>query len=65
MEQKITIQITDESARRLEIFIQGFMPAHKFQPPHAALEIKAFNELYKQLREALDFADVASKSQLK
>ena len=65
MEKKITIQLTDESARRLEIFLQGFMPTHKFQAPYAGLEIKAFDELYKQLREALDFADVASKSEPK
>lgn len=53
MEQRIEIRLNEENARHLERFLQGFVSTHKFQPPYAGSEIKAFNELYSEIRKAL------------
>ena len=56
MEKTITILLSEENAKHLESFLQGFMATHKFQPPNAGNEIRAFNQLYTRLREGLDAA---------
>jgi hypothetical protein len=53
MEKAIEIRLNEESVRHLERFLQGFLPTHKFQPPYAGSEIKAFDELYAEIRKAL------------
>lgn len=58
MEDKlISIYLTEENAKHIEDFLQGFMPTHKFPPPSGSLQMKALNDLYKTLRAALDAAD--------
>lgn len=56
MEKAIDIRINEENARHLERFLQGFTSTNKFQPPYASSEIKAFNELYAEIRKALGHA---------
>jgi hypothetical protein len=53
MERAIEIRLNEEYARHLERFLQGFTSKHEFQPPYASSEIKAFNELYAEIRKAL------------
>ena len=53
MEKAIEIRLNEENARPLERFLQGFISTHKFQSPYAGSEIKAFNELYAEIRKAL------------
>ena len=53
MEKTIELRLQEENARHLERFLQGFVSTNKFQPPYAGSEIKAFNELYAEMRRAL------------
>ena len=50
----ITIHISKENAIRLESFLQDIMPTHKFPFPNGGLQMKAANDLYTKLKEALD-----------
>ena len=61
MEKTIEIRLQDENARHLERFLQGLLQTYKFQPPYAGSEIKAFNELYAEIRRALDHATDPAK----
>jgi hypothetical protein len=53
MEKAFVIRLHEENARHLERFLQGFISTHRFEPPYAGSEIKAFNELYDEIRKAL------------
>ena len=61
MENSIELRLNEENARHLERFLQGFLSTHEFQPPYAGSEIKAFNELYSEIRKALGHASVQVK----
>jgi len=61
MEKTIEIRLQDENARHLERFLQNFVSTNKFQPPYAGSEIKAFKELYSEIRKALDHASDQEK----
>jgi hypothetical protein len=61
MERAIEIRLNEENARHLERFLQGFTSTHKFQPPYASSEIKAFNELYAEIRKALGHSSDPAK----
>ena len=61
MEKTIEIRLQDENARHLERFLQGFVSTNKFQPPYAGSEIKAFNELYAEIRRALGHSSDQAK----
>jgi hypothetical protein len=61
MEKTIEIRLQDENARHIERFLQGFLATHKFQPPYAGSEIKAFDELYAEIRKGLDHVSVPAK----
>lgn len=52
----ITIELTEENARVLEIFLQDFMRPTKLRPPNADVEINAFSELYDKLLKAFNEA---------
>lgn len=54
--ETITIQLSKDDAAHLENFLQAFMPSYSFNPPYGALQIKAFDHLYAELRKALDAA---------
>ena len=61
MEKAIEIRLNEEYARHLERFLQGFLSTNKFQPPYAGSEIKAFKELYSEIRKALDHSSDKAK----
>jgi hypothetical protein len=61
MEKAIEIRLNEEYARHLERFLQGFTSTHEFQPPYASSEIKAFNELYSEIRKALGHSSDKAK----
>jgi hypothetical protein len=55
--ETITIRLSKDDAAHLENFLQGFMPTYAFKPPNGALQMKAFDHLYTELRKALDAAN--------
>jgi hypothetical protein len=61
MEKTIEIRLHDENARHLERFLQAFVSTNNFQPPYAGSEIKAFNELYAEIRKALGHSSDEAK----
>lgn len=61
MEKTIEIRLQEGNARHLERFLQGFVSTNKFQPPYADSEIKAFNELYAEMRRALGHSSDQAK----
>jgi hypothetical protein len=62
MENSIELRLNEGNARQLERFLQGFLSTHKFQPPYAGSEIKAFNELYSEIRKVLGHASDQEKN---
>jgi len=61
MENSIELRLNEGDARQLERFLQGFLSTHKFEPPYAGSEFKAFNELYSEIRKALGHASDPKK----
>ena len=61
MEKTIEVRLQEENARHLERFLQAFVSTNKFQPPYAGSEIKAFNELYAEIRRALGHSSDQAK----
>jgi hypothetical protein len=61
MEKAIEIRLNEEYARHLERFLQGFTSTHEFQPPYAGSEIRAFKELYAEIRKALGHSSDKAK----
>ena len=59
--ESIELRLNEGNARHLERFLQGFLSTNKFQPPYAGSEIKAFNELYSEIRKALGHASDQEK----
>ena len=51
--ENIELRLNEGNARQLERFLQGFLSTHKFQSFYVGSEIKAFNELYSEIRKAL------------